>query len=53
MRIVNNAVLITGGASGIGLAFAESLAALGNRVLISVGATRQSWMRRRDGLHAW
>lgn len=34
MRLSANTILITGGASGIGLAFAERLAALNNRVLI-------------------
>ena len=34
MRLVDNTILITGGGSGIGLAFSEKLVALGNRVII-------------------
>lgn len=34
MRLVDNTILITGGGSGIGLAFAEKFVELGNRVII-------------------
>lgn len=34
MRLMDNTVLITGGASGIGLAFAEMFLELGNRVIL-------------------
>jgi uncharacterized oxidoreductase len=34
MQITGNTVLITGGTSGIGLAFAEKLLALGNQIII-------------------
>lgn len=34
MRLTNNTILVTGGGSGIGLAFAEKFLELGNRVII-------------------
>lgn len=34
MRLMDNTVLITGGSSGIGLAFAETFLELGNRVIV-------------------
>src|SRR6478752_332781 len=35
MKLTNRTVLITGGSAGIGLAFAERLAALGNEVIVT------------------
>ena len=48
MKVSGNAILITGGATGIGLALAELFLSQGNEVLYALGQGRICEERRTD-----